>query len=222
MLETRPGDVDLELIGLAQLGHIRWGAGDPAAGFALLDEAVAAALGGERSTLDTVVYTCCDMLNACELADDLERAAQWCQVADDFVATYGCPFLYAECRIYSAAFSSPRKAGGPPPSGSWPSGYGSRTGRAPACTPRPWSGLPPCGSVRAGFEDADQLLAQVSEGAAAEAEAALPVAALLLARGDAPAAARYLEYSCAGCSAISRCWRKRSTCSSMLRWTRDG
>jgi hypothetical protein len=40
------------------------------------------------------------MLNACELADDLERAAQWCQVADGFVATYGCPFLYAECRIY--------------------------------------------------------------------------------------------------------------------------
>ena len=94
------GDVDLELTALAQLGYVRVGAGDAAGGFALLDEAVAAALGGERSTLDTVVYTCCDMLNACELADDLERAAQWCQVADDFVATYGCPFLYAECRIY--------------------------------------------------------------------------------------------------------------------------
>ena len=72
------GDVDLELVALAQLGHIRVGKGDAPGGFALLDEAVAAALAGERATFDTVVYTCCDMLNACELADDLERAAQWC------------------------------------------------------------------------------------------------------------------------------------------------
>lgn len=40
------------------------------------------------------------MLNASELASDIERAAQWCQVADDFVEEYGCPFRYAECRIY--------------------------------------------------------------------------------------------------------------------------
>ena len=39
------------------------------------------------------------MLNACELANDLERAAQWCHVAEEFVSTYGCPFLHAECRI---------------------------------------------------------------------------------------------------------------------------
>src|SRR5207244_2145181 len=54
----------------------------------------------ERLTFDTVVFTCCDMLSACELVSDIERAAQWCQVADDFVDRYGCPFLYAECRIY--------------------------------------------------------------------------------------------------------------------------
>ena len=46
---------------------------------------MAAVLAGERSSLDTVVYTCCDMLNACELASDIERAAEWCRVADDFV-----------------------------------------------------------------------------------------------------------------------------------------
>ena len=79
------GDVDLELVALSQLGLIRVGKGDTAAGFALIDEAMAAALAGERSSLDTVVYTCCDMLNACELASDIERAAQWCKVADDFV-----------------------------------------------------------------------------------------------------------------------------------------
>src|SRR5687767_11524620 len=94
------GDVDLELVALAQLGLVRVGKGEIEAGFALIDEALAAALAGERSTLDTVVYACCDMLSACELASDIERAVQWCQVADDFVARYGCPFLYAECRIY--------------------------------------------------------------------------------------------------------------------------
>jgi DNA-binding CsgD family transcriptional regulator len=93
-------DVDLELVALSQIGLIRVGKGHADAGFALIDEAMAAALAGERSNLDTVVYACCDMLNACELVSDIERAAQWCQVADDFVARYGCPFLFAECRIF--------------------------------------------------------------------------------------------------------------------------
>jgi hypothetical protein len=94
------GDVDLELSASAQLGLIRVGKGQTEAGFALIDEAMAAALAGERLTFDTVVFACCDMLSACELASDIERAAQWCTVADDFVFRYGCPFLYAECRIY--------------------------------------------------------------------------------------------------------------------------
>lgn len=70
-------DVDLELVALAQLGLVRVGKGDIEAGFGLIDEAMAAALAGERSTLDTVVYACCDMLSACELVSDLERAVQW-------------------------------------------------------------------------------------------------------------------------------------------------
>jgi tetratricopeptide (TPR) repeat protein len=93
------GDVDLELIAASQLGLIDVGQGHVSNGLAQIDEAMAAVLGGEACNLDTVVYTCCDMLNACELAGDAERAAQWCKVADQFVATYGCPFLYAECRI---------------------------------------------------------------------------------------------------------------------------
>ena len=74
--------------------------GETDAGFALIDEAMAAALAGERSTLDTVVYTCCDMLNACELASDIERAASGARWPTSSSSTYGCPFLYAECRIY--------------------------------------------------------------------------------------------------------------------------
>ena len=72
--------------------------GRAAEGLALIDEAMAGTLGGERRRLDTVVFTCCDMLVACDLAGDLQRAVQWCQVADRFIDRYGCPFLYARCR----------------------------------------------------------------------------------------------------------------------------
>ena len=213
------GDVDLELVALAQLGHIRVGAGDAASGFALLDEAVAAALGGERSTLDTVVYTCCDMLNACELADDLERAAQWCQVADDFVATYGCPFLYAECRIYYGSVLTAK--------GRWADaerelaiGLRITEGRAPACTPRRWSGWPPCGSVRAGSRTPTSCWRR-----SARASRQRPKRRCRWRRCCSPAAMPPPQpdtssISCAGCSGITRCWRERSTCSSTLSWTR--
>jgi tetratricopeptide (TPR) repeat protein len=187
------GDVDLELTALAQLGLIRVGKGDTPGGFALLDEAVAAALAGERSTLDTVVYTCCDMLNACELADDLERAAQWCQVADGFVATYGCPFLYAECRIYYGSVLTAK--------GRWEdaerelaAGLRITDGACPGLHAKALVRLAALRIRQGRLENADQLLAQVNEDAAAETEATLPVAALLLARGDADGAVRHLEH----------------------------
>lgn len=192
-IARRAGDIDLELIALAQLGHIRVGKGELSGGFALLDEAVAAALAGERSTLDTVVYTCCDMLNACELADDLERAAQWCQVADAFVASYGCPFLYAECRIYYGSVLTAK--------GRWEeaerelaAGLRITDGACPGLHARAAVRLAALRIRQGRLEDADQLLAEVSEDVVAEAEAALPVAALLLARGDASGAARHLEH----------------------------
>ena len=84
---------------IAQLGYGRVARGETDAGLALVDEAMTGALAGERSSFDTVVFACCDMLNACDVADDLERAAHWCRVADGFIERYGCPFLYAECRM---------------------------------------------------------------------------------------------------------------------------
>ena len=59
---------------------------------------MAGTLGGEHRRLLTVVVASCDMLVACDLAGDLRRAVQWCQVADQFIDRYGCPFLYARCR----------------------------------------------------------------------------------------------------------------------------
>ncbi|HVM14147.1 MAG TPA: LuxR C-terminal-related transcriptional regulator [Egibacteraceae bacterium] len=186
------GDVDLELVALAQLGLIRVGKGQIEAGFGLIDEAMAAALGGERSTLDTVVYACCDMLNACELASDIERAAQWCRVADDFVARYGCPFLYAECRIYYGSVLTAK--------GRWDDadrelGAGVRIaeGASPGLHRRALARLAGLRVRQGRLEQAEQLLATLGEGVEAEAEATLLTAALSLARGDPPGAGRLLE-----------------------------
>jgi len=92
------GDPDLELWALGDLGLTLVTEGRAGEGLALIDEAMAGTLGGEHLRLDTVVTACCDMLVACDLAGDLRRAAQWCQVADQFIDRYGCPFLYARCR----------------------------------------------------------------------------------------------------------------------------
>ena len=175
------GDVDLELVALAQLGLIRVGKGDIDAGFALIDEAMAAALAGECSTLETVVYACCDMLNACELASDIERAAQWCRVADDFVARYGCPFLHAECRIYYGSVLIAK--------GRWGDaerelGAGVRItqGACPGLHRRAIARLAGLRVRQGRLEEAEQLLADLGEGIEAEAEATLLTAALSLAR----------------------------------------
>lgn len=185
-------DVDLELVALSQLGLIRVGKGDVEAGFGLIDEAMAAALAGERSNLETVVYTCCDMLNACELASDLERAAQWCQVADGFVAKYGCPFLYAECRIYYSSVLTAK--------GRWndaerelAAGVRVTEGACPGLHRRAIVRLAGLRVRQGRLEEAEQLLADLGEGVDAEAEATLLTAAVSLARGDGPAAGRLLE-----------------------------
>ncbi len=185
-------DVDLELVAMAQLGLVRVGRGDLEAGFALLDEAMAAALAGERSTLETVVYACCDMLNACELASDIGRATQWCNVADHFVATYGCPFLYAECRIYYGSVLTAK--------GQWPdaerellAGLRITDGACPGLHGRARARLAALRVRQGRLEEAEQLLSDLSQGVEAESEITLLTAALSLARGDGPSAARLLE-----------------------------
>lgn len=191
-LARQTGDADLELVTLSQLGLIRVGQGRTGVGFALIDEAMAAALAGERTTLDTVVYTCCDMLNACELASDVERAAQWCTVADDFVERYGCPFLYAECRIYYGSVLAAK--------GRWDdaereldAGLRITDGACPGLHAKALVRLAALRVRQGRLEEAEQLLSQLGAGVGAEAEETLSLAALLLARGDAPAASRNLE-----------------------------
>jgi ATP/maltotriose-dependent transcriptional regulator MalT len=187
------GDVDLELIAASQLGLIGVGMGAVAEGLARIDEAMAAVLGGEASNLDTVVYTCCDMLNACELAGDAERATQWCKVADRFVATYGCPFLYAECRIlYGGVLTA---------IGRWDEaeheldiGVRATTDVCPGLHHRALTRLANLRIRQGRLEEAERLIADAGGVAEAAADVTLSAAALMLARGDGNGASRLLEH----------------------------
>ena len=92
------GDRDLELCALSQVGVALVEQGRVAEGVRCLDEAMAVSLGaGGRP--DTVVFTSCMMMTSCTRCAEFARAAQWVRATTAFSERYGCPFLYAECRI---------------------------------------------------------------------------------------------------------------------------
>jgi len=91
------GDLNAEVMALAVVGKGLCEQGRVAEGTALLDEAMAGALGGQ-SSLDTVVFTSCQTMVACADCAEFERAAEWVRASDRFTERYGCPFLYVECR----------------------------------------------------------------------------------------------------------------------------
>lgn len=97
-LAVESSDLDLELCALAEVGAALVRQGRVKEGLTSLDEAMAGSLGGEGSSFDTVVYTCCNMISSCASCAEFERATQWVRAADRFTERYGCPFLYTYCR----------------------------------------------------------------------------------------------------------------------------
>jgi tetratricopeptide (TPR) repeat protein/predicted Ser/Thr protein kinase len=91
------GQRDAELSCLAFIGAIRVMAGDMA-GMPMLDEAMAATMGGEYKDLQTVVGVACSMVTACDAVADIPRLVEWCTIAEKFADKFGCPYLYADCR----------------------------------------------------------------------------------------------------------------------------
>lgn len=97
----RSGDHDLEASALVRLGYAEVAVGDVAAGMAKVDEALAAATGGEVGTIEAIGDVICAGIAACELAADWQRIEQWGQAVEgwitshDHVAVLG--FCYACC-----------------------------------------------------------------------------------------------------------------------------
>jgi tetratricopeptide (TPR) repeat protein len=77
-------DADLEVVALAQLGVRCVASGRAEEGMALLDEAMAAAMGGEARDALAICDTCCQTLVACDQLADVRRASEWCRVVVDF------------------------------------------------------------------------------------------------------------------------------------------
>ncbi|MEU4608080.1 LuxR C-terminal-related transcriptional regulator [Kribbella sp. NPDC023972] len=92
------GESDLELCALSMWGSALINLGQVIEGTALMDEALAGALGGEGVRPDTVVLTSCLLLRSCVRGADFLRVVQWTRSLDGFIERYGCPYLHSTCR----------------------------------------------------------------------------------------------------------------------------
>ena len=88
-------------------------------GLAQLDEAMAAATGGEPATLETFADVSCTLMLACERADDAERPKQWSRCSRTFVRKYDHVALLAFCRTCCADVYAANGASTPPRRSSW-------------------------------------------------------------------------------------------------------
>ena len=102
-LGRRHGAVDLEMFSLATEGLALVAEGDVVEGMRCLDEATAAALGGEYENLAPAAWTYCRLISACEQVRDYERGAQWCRKVEEFSRRMGTQFVTGVCRAHYAA-----------------------------------------------------------------------------------------------------------------------
>ena len=100
-LGRRFGDRDTEMLALVGKGRALVKSGEIEEGLALLDEATAAAVGGELRPLSTG-YVYCVTISSCQDLGDYRRAAEWTEAANrwcDQVDVAGFP---GACRIHRA------------------------------------------------------------------------------------------------------------------------
>jgi LuxR family transcriptional regulator, maltose regulon positive regulatory protein len=96
------GVADLEILGLALEGLALVSAGEVAAGMSALDEAAAAAFGGELNDAGAAGVTFCYVIFGCEKARDYDRAGQWCERLRDLCERSGMGALLGVCRAHYA------------------------------------------------------------------------------------------------------------------------
>jgi DNA-binding CsgD family transcriptional regulator len=96
------GDLDVEMLGLSQVGLVLVSCGDVAEGMRRLDEATAAALAGELTDWRATSQVCCYLIYACKRVRDYERAAEWCDRVKELSVRFGDRMTFAACRTHYA------------------------------------------------------------------------------------------------------------------------
>ncbi len=97
------GQSDLELVGQGLLGLVDVTQGRVDAGMERLDAAVAGALVGDVPDVMWVGKVCCWLVAACQRAQDLPRALEWCARVDELCRERDLAPLFTACRIQYAS-----------------------------------------------------------------------------------------------------------------------
>jgi DNA-binding CsgD family transcriptional regulator len=101
-IAERLGDSDLEITALGRLGLAEVRVGAVESGMARVDEAMAAALGGESAALETLGELCCDLIAACDQTGDVDRLRQWNRLLDEATRERGELPMMSFCGCCSA------------------------------------------------------------------------------------------------------------------------
>jgi DNA-binding CsgD family transcriptional regulator len=100
-IARRLADADLEAAALIRDGYANVASGSVEAGLTKVDEALAAATGGEVRGLETIGDVVCVGIAACELAADWQRIEQWGKAVEGWIASHDdvavLGFCYACC-----------------------------------------------------------------------------------------------------------------------------
>jgi DNA-binding NarL/FixJ family response regulator len=179
------GDRDLEAAAIARIGYAVLAGGEVPAGTDRLDEAMAAATGGDVASLDVIGDITCVAIAAFELSADWQRIEQWGQVMDAWIRNHDdvpvLAFCYACCSEMFLA------------SGEWEQAEGmlreglsalEAAGHRSRCV-HPAAKLADLRLTQGRLEEAEQLLAGYEE----LPEAAHGIARLQLLRGEPALAA---------------------------------
>jgi ATP/maltotriose-dependent transcriptional regulator MalT len=96
------GAGDLEVFALSLLGRAEVSAGRRQEGMRLLEEAMAAASSGRVRDVHTLGEAYCNLIVACTNAGEWERAAEWCELVDDFARRHDATPLLGACQTVHA------------------------------------------------------------------------------------------------------------------------
>ena len=97
----RTGNRDLEAIAQSRLGSLKVQSGNPADGFALLEEATFAAVSGDLSPYMTGV-TYCQMISICRDVTDYKRASEWTEATERWCQRESIGGFPGVCRVHRA------------------------------------------------------------------------------------------------------------------------